>query len=455
MIHDLARTLELGGYTFPTREDYLTRYAAGRSVDEISADTITTIQSDWHIRGQNGCVFAMHAARSLSARQWRHEVLFDHRDARRIRTLITRSVADPGNDVLSLIFPQVTTPEHVQVLVRSALEAGCHLAPDDPAEGSGLIALRYRLGAADSWIVGFAPLPNLPATRRAPFTELAIRTKTKDRPTHPDLNKDAGQAHLADINLDYPPDVVHLLINKTRTRTTKILGGTQRRSQMKAAKARTTFALPVDIARHSKEEFMEEVEKRTGLALKAALILKGRVEDSFERRSVANRTVVVKVDKEDFSPDPDALLDIKAKLIGDRTLLSVKYGNWHTDSVRREHEVRFERDDLGNLFAILKLLGHSRFIVLSSIRTTWSGDGVVITLDEYPKLGKALFEVELADAEQGEEVIDAVFARLGVTPMDSRQTVEFIAGLNQAEEAQVDLGRIAPQELAKELVGSH
>jgi adenylate cyclase class IV len=454
MIHDLARTLELGGYTFPTREDYLARYAAGRSVEGLSAETIVTIQRDWHMRGQNGCVFAMHAARNLSNQQWRYEVLFDHQDVDLIRGVITRAVADPHNDVLSLVFPQVATAVQVQGLVCAALKAGCHLAEDVAGE-AGVVALRYRLDGADSWVVGFAPLDDLPATRRAPFAELAIRTKPKSHPAHPDLNDDEDQAHLADVQLGYSPGVTTRLICKTKARTVKILGGIEKRDRTKAAKAKTTFGLPLTVAHYEKEDSMKEVEKRTGLDLEAALALKPRVEGRYERKDVVNRTVVVKVENEDFSPSPDALLDIKTKLIGDRTLLSVKYGNWHTDTVRREYEVNIDRGDLGSLFAILELLGYSRFIVLSTVRTIWSGDGVVITLDEYPKLGKALLEVELEDAEQGEEVIDTVFASLDVNPMGPQQTVEFISSLNQAKEAQIDLGQVAPEELAQELVGSH
>lgn len=56
------RTATVGGYTFPTRYDYLAR-CGRRAVDELDADTIIAIQRDWHMRGQNGCFFAMHTAR--------------------------------------------------------------------------------------------------------------------------------------------------------------------------------------------------------------------------------------------------------------------------------------------------------------------------------------------------------------------------------------------------------
>lgn len=201
---------------------------------------------------------------------------------------------------------------------------------------------------------------------------------------------------------------------------------------------------------------MQETEKRTGLTLEAALRLKVTIDDQYPRKSVVNRTVVVKVDNDDFSPNPDALVDIKAKLIGDQTLLSVKYGSWHGDTVRSEHEVRFRREDLGQMINIFKLFGHTKYIVLATVRTTWVSAGVVITLDEYSKIGQALFEVELEDNTPTDELlIDDVFASLGIAPMDSARTVEFIGTINRAKEIQVDLDRLPADELAEEILAGH
>lgn len=201
---------------------------------------------------------------------------------------------------------------------------------------------------------------------------------------------------------------------------------------------------------------MQETEKRAGLTLDAAMRLKAAIDDRYTRKSTIRRTVVVKVDNNDFSPNPDALIDIKAKLIGDQTLLSVKYGSWHGDTSRSEHEVRFQREDLGGMFEILKLLGHTKFIVLTTLRTTWVSIGAVITLDEYSKIGQALFEVELEDnASSDEQLIDGVFRSLGIAPMNSARTVEFIGALNQAKDIQVDLDHIQPGELAQEILTGH
>ena len=458
MLHGVPRTMQIGGYTFPTRDDYLSHYTVGGHVDELNEETIAAIQRDWHRRGQNGCVFAMHAARKLTARQWRYEVHSSSKDIEHLRGSIHASVNDPHNEIMSLVFPSIECRADVSELVQVAFAVGFFQA-ENLTPGSGLVGLRYRIREAESWVVGFAPLETLPPTRRAPFAELAIRTKPKRRPVHPDLNNEASQAHLADVDLDFDPAVVTRLISKSKTRTIRILGGESARIRARGAKAKVTYDLSAqvsseDIAEGSRT--MQESEKRVGLAIEVARQLKLATDERYMRSRVVDRTVVVKVDNPDFSPNPDALIDIKTKLIDDKALLSVKYGSWHGDTVRQEYEVNFCRDDLASVLSILKLFGHSKFVVLTTTRTIWMADSVVITLDEYNQIGKALFEVELKDPELGEETaIDQVFASLDLIPMDSAQTIAFIGSLNSAKEIQVDLDQCGPVELARELLVRH
>lgn len=418
----MPRSLALGGYTFPTRDDYLARYVPAGQVDELDEETIIAIQRE-HQRGQNGCVFAMHAARKLPAEQWRYEVHRTGADIDALRHSVQAAVADPHNEILSLIFSRVACEAGVSELVDLALSAGFYQAAGLRPE-SGVAALRYRVGASESWVIGFAPLSTLPPTRQAPFTELAIRTKPKSQAVHPDLNNDLDQAHLADVDLKFDPTVVASLISKSKARTAR-LG-------------------------------MQETEKRVGLAIEAAHLLKMAADDRYSRKAVVRRTILVKVDNGDYSPSPDASVDIKTKLVGDQAVLSVKTGSWHGATARQEYEVNFHRTDFGNLLTILRLFGYRRFILLVTTRTIWTGNGVVITLDEYHKLGKALFEVELEDATTGDErVIDEVFASLDQQPMNSAQTIAFIADLNRAKETHVDLDCVAPDELARELAARH
>jgi hypothetical protein len=245
MLHKISRNFQTGGYTFPSREDYLAYYALQGGVTHLDHETVITIQRDWHTRGQNGCVFAMHAARRLSANEWRYEVHDWPGDAQRIQRSISLAVADPGNEILSLIFPAIDCELDVKVLTDIVLRAGCHQAKASGTQ-PGIIALRYPIGKAESWIIGFAPLSILPATRRAPFAELAIRTKPKSGFTHSELNNDPGQAHLADVNFKFGAEAATRLIQKSKTRTAKILGGPTARDEARGAKAKVTFGLSRD-----------------------------------------------------------------------------------------------------------------------------------------------------------------------------------------------------------------
>ena len=157
MLHDVARSLDAGGYTFPTREDYLVHGGEARSADQLGSNEIIAIQRDWHMRGQNGCIFAMHAARNLTAGQWRYHVCYGDPDVDQLQRTIVDAVSDPDNQILSLIFPCITCADGIQALVAAAVEIGCYQA-DDVDDESGLVALRYPIGSAESWIVGFAPL---------------------------------------------------------------------------------------------------------------------------------------------------------------------------------------------------------------------------------------------------------------------------------------------------------
>ncbi|MGH3549008.1 MAG: hypothetical protein ACRDQU_13035 [Pseudonocardiaceae bacterium] len=245
MLHDLPRTLTVGGYTFPTRADYLASCANGRGLAELGADLLIAIQRDWHIRGQNGCVFAMHAARKLSAQQWRYEAHPPDPDIHAIRRSISTAISDPDNQILSLIFPAVECRAGLRQLIDIARSVGCYQA-GEVDERSGLVSLRYPVASAEAWIVGFAPLATLPPTRQAPFAELAIRTKVKTHALHPALNGDASQAHLADVDLSLTPTVTARLIAKSIARTSKMLGGDFARSVARGAKAKVTFDLSAE-----------------------------------------------------------------------------------------------------------------------------------------------------------------------------------------------------------------
>lgn len=245
MIHGIPRSVEVEGMPFPGRDDYLGHYGVEASESgelNLDQEQVVAIQRDWHSRGQNGCVFAMHAARNYSPHQWSMSVHDELPESSEMRALIEGAVEDADNQLHSLIFPNITTTEQVYELVGRAVEAGCTIQTEEKGQ-TDVMRLRWALGDIESWVIGFAPVPDVPATRQAPFAELVFRTKTKTKMIHPDLNNDPTQAHVADLDLGFDTETVGRLMEKSSDRTERLLGGTAARSVTHGAKAKTTYGI--------------------------------------------------------------------------------------------------------------------------------------------------------------------------------------------------------------------
>jgi len=170
--------------------------------------------------------------------------------------------------------------------------------------------------------------------------------------------------------------------------------------------------------------------------------------------SVVSRTVLVKVDRPDFLPDPSAIAEIKVKLIGIESVLSIKRGSWHGDATREEYDIPFRRSDLESVVGGLCALGWSRFVLMCTRRMTWNAGGLIYSVDEYRVDGRALLEIQSVEPG-GERLIDEAFSRLSLSSMDSPQTIACIGALNRDESVQIDLNRISPSEVAARMRMEH
>lgn len=184
----------------------------------------------------------MHAARRLNGEQWSYEVYGDIPDAVIVQDTITGAVGSPENELMSLLFPNVTSLEQLGKLLDTMIEAGCILRRE-AMDDVNVLRLRWQIGEVESWVLGFIPTEDVPITRRAPFTELVFRTKQKSGIIHERLNNDPTQAHVADIDLGFDGEVVGLLIDKSAQRTARLLGGEAVRDAAHGAKAKTTYGL--------------------------------------------------------------------------------------------------------------------------------------------------------------------------------------------------------------------
>lgn len=244
MIYNVHKSLNIEGLLFPQRKDYLSHFGIS-SVEagiplNIDSATVISIQRDWHARGQNGCMFAMYAARHFSQIEWSSTVIDQLPTSNVIRSDLENAVNDADNKLHSFIFPNVITKEQVEELVNLFISAGC-IVRKKSDEVYTLIRLRWLLGEIESWVIGFSPVEELPTTRRSPFTELIFSTKKKIKIIHPQLNNDPMQAHVADLDLGFKVDAIGRLMKRSSQHTARILGGMAARTNNHSAKAKTTY----------------------------------------------------------------------------------------------------------------------------------------------------------------------------------------------------------------------
>lgn len=207
---DVSTSVHLGTFTFPNRADY-TRYFAKLGLHNVweNEQFVIAIQRDWHRRGQSGCLFSQVLVRKCSGAAWRRIVVpgtastIDAEQVKtRIEAAIRESVALPECELLSLLFPQITTDRDLIALIRMLLQLeGMFLFEASEYEGRVRLSLRLPINqeGVQAWPLGYGPFPFFSKTRQAPVTEFTIRPKPKPAGLHPLLTQSRADAHLADV----------------------------------------------------------------------------------------------------------------------------------------------------------------------------------------------------------------------------------------------------------------
>lgn len=198
-------------------------------------------QLDWYTARNSGCAFAAYIARNADQLGWSHAVLDAVDD--RISRVIRGAVEDPGCQIISILFPNVTTGEQLVELTEQLRSTrDIWLEQDETFNGERCLGFRARVGSLTSWISGFGPMEFLPETRQAPCVELAIRPKP--RPNYTIVMKEAPPSivHLADVNLYGMAKgaAFRSMWNASFRHTERRLG---HRPDLRSA-AKTTFAIP-------------------------------------------------------------------------------------------------------------------------------------------------------------------------------------------------------------------
>lgn len=251
---EIAKSTQINNMRFSARDDYVAYFRSHGMVQEgqdpwKNDKLVIATQRHWHTHGQNGCVFAQVAATRADDVGWDSRVLSKEgllsegkNVVHKIDEIFEGAINNEGNQNLSLLFPNIETPQQLVTLLKDIRDTSTKIiVHDTQLTDYTVLALRGKLGGGVlSWLVGFGPFDFLPLTRQSPITEIAIRTKKKPEIIFHKLNQDRDAAHLADIPLGLNDKLMDTLLDKTKSRTGEILAGTSR----KLSSAKVSFAIP-------------------------------------------------------------------------------------------------------------------------------------------------------------------------------------------------------------------
>ena len=203
-----------------------------------------------------GCTFAAAAASNPKYYGWHHYVT--EPKINNIEEHIEESISNRDVTTLSLLFPEVTNITQMLDLILEMQRS--HYFSQDlnfGANGHLCIGIRLRIAQFKSWVLGFGPMSYLPATRRAPYTEIIVRVKLRPHYKWSMKLPSPDSIHLADLDMKgITKEAFVRLWDGSVTNTKRILGSTR---DMRS-KAKTTFSFPEELvyADHRYKSFFED-----------------------------------------------------------------------------------------------------------------------------------------------------------------------------------------------------
>ena len=204
----MRKSLEIAGndgqaYTFPTLADFRQQYPDLVEADgSYNPDVAVEVFHQWFRSGQSSCMFAkdMAKAPSASRNDWVSICVPARVSDGAMRRMLTQTVGLHPK-ASQFIFPYAQTAEDVaKVLGQITRQDGWYAMRLAVVEDITLIGLRWS-GVGEgyvTWVLGFAPLPTMPVTRRAPFTAIVLRTVTEHGDIARKTERDRTVVHLAD-----------------------------------------------------------------------------------------------------------------------------------------------------------------------------------------------------------------------------------------------------------------
>ncbi len=238
----------------PRIEDYEEAFRDAKLLDDgvALADVphlAAVAQAHWHADGHNACVFASYMSALRTDNGWETIVLSGSGDpgeaAEQIAALVHPRLTAPEAEVVSVLLPHVDDLAELAAIIGRLSELPNWSVTDeggeDDEEFGQVVRLGLRVGVEFGFlseVLGFGPFAVLGATRRAPFTELAIRAKP---PTKRPKHRRAFVAHYKIPGLDNFE--MNLWWQQTSANRAARLGA----EHEERSKARVTVALPAEM----------------------------------------------------------------------------------------------------------------------------------------------------------------------------------------------------------------
>ncbi len=235
---------------------------------------------NWVKTPRVGCQFARTLARDVDTSKWGGvTVIGDSLGKEEVAVLDSYFAAACGQlEVVHALFPDIKTPAAVARLIQSLCLSpnwkSVEIKVDCPqASQAMLIGLRWFLPDKKhvNYVLGFADFPEMPSTRRAPFTALVLRTGPPGRaPSIAHARGVSPKEDVRKIDLDCIPvhlaDAPDLLETEQQVANRWAVTSKLKRRQLKgdlmeqAAKAKITFCLPQELRRLLAPSLTEVVE---------------------------------------------------------------------------------------------------------------------------------------------------------------------------------------------------
>ncbi len=219
--HGLKRACADGKVlNLPTAEDLVELLVADGSLPRpdvledsrgLTADDaagLAQLVRTWVAAGQTGCYYANRLARPAADGDdgWAAQVVTERLDDADLHVVVDAAMRQIGEaGIMMLVFPYVRDEEALTDLIRQLVGLPDWWWEDRSPPESRVVKVGLRWLLPDqghvSWVLGFAPMPWVPFTRRAPATALVMRVRPETH-TVPEEEPEDGLrgVHLAHLD---------------------------------------------------------------------------------------------------------------------------------------------------------------------------------------------------------------------------------------------------------------